>query len=267
MLDCVQRLFASPAEHAAISEIIHRCSTNPADIRDVALEGLDLSQARDVLDLGCGFGYMTAKLLPRLAADARVVGVDACEENRFPFMALVTRSGREGEFRAFTVNTALPWNDRSFDVILASYSLYFFPGAIGDIARILRPDGVFLTIAHSETSFGALYPVAGVEPGTTPLWALLRRFSAENGRAQLQKCFEQIEQIEYRNTLRFGPEHAGDLSQFIRFKLPLLLPQAERADGMPPHYAERMEVIRGDSPWLAIEKDDAIFRCRKRRLR
>ena len=135
---------------------------------------------------------------------------------------------------------------------------------LGDIARVLRLDGLFLTIAHSEASFQALCPVSGVEPATTPLLALLRSFFAQNGRAKLLRYFEQVEQTEYRNTLRFGPEHAGELWRFVRFKLPLVggLPQ-----GMPPEYQQQLAASRGDSPGFNIEKDDAIFRCRKPRVR
>jgi len=266
MLDQILRCFASPAEHAAVSEIIHRRSSNPADIRDTALVGLDLSRACYILDLGCGFGYMTAKVLSRVAPDARVIGVDACAENRAPFLELVAGTGRQAEFHTLTLGTRLPWADRRFDLILASYSLYFFPGVIGDIARALCPDGLFLTIAHSEASFRALYSLVGVDPAATPLLALLRSFSAENGRAQLLEHFEQVEQMDYRNTLRFGPEHAGELWQFVRFKLPLILPRGELPQGMPPEYQQRLAASRGDSPGFDIEKDDAIFRCRKPRV-
>ena len=108
MHDAALRAFASPAEHAAISEIIHRRSSNPADIRELALAGLDLSRATDALDLGCGFGYLTATLLPRLPAQARVVGVDACEANRGSFLELVSQAGRRGEFQAFKIDRSLP---------------------------------------------------------------------------------------------------------------------------------------------------------------
>jgi SAM-dependent methyltransferase len=267
MLDQALRFFASPAEHAAVSEIIHRRSSNPADVRDAALAGLDLGPARYILDLGCGFGYTTARVLPRVAPDARVIGVDACAENRAPFLELVANHGRQAEFHTLTIGTSLPWADRSFDLILASYSLYFFPGAIGDIARVLRADGLFLTIAHSESSFWALYAVAGVDPATTPLLALLRSFSAENGRAQLRRHFEQVEQVDYRNLLRFGPEHAGELWQFVRFKLPLIFPRGELPPRMPPEYRQRLAASGGAASEFRIEKDDAIFRCRKPRVR
>lgn len=267
MLDQALRFFASPAEHAAVSEIIHRRSDNPTDIRDTALAGLDLSGAHRILDLGCGFGYMTAKVLPRVAPDASVIGVDACEENRGPFRNLVVGTGRQAEFHTLTLRTSLPWADQSFDLILATYSLYFFPGVIGDIARVLRPDGLFLTIAHSEASFGALYSVAGVNPVSNPLLALLRKFSAENGRAQLSEHFENIEQRVYRNSLRFGPEHAGELWQFVRFKLPLIQSQDQIPDVMPLEYRKRLTAQQGGALDFIVEKDDAIFRCRKPRTR
>jgi cyclopropane fatty-acyl-phospholipid synthase-like methyltransferase len=67
MADPALCCYASPVRHAAISEIIRRVSSNPADVRDVALAGLELGAVRRVLDLGCGFGFLTARVMPRVA--------------------------------------------------------------------------------------------------------------------------------------------------------------------------------------------------------
>ena len=43
-------------EHRRAKSVILAHASNPRDIREVALEGLDLSGAHRVLDLGCGYG-------------------------------------------------------------------------------------------------------------------------------------------------------------------------------------------------------------------
>jgi SAM-dependent methyltransferase len=229
----------------------------------VALAGLELGAVRRVLDLGCGFGFLTARVMPRVARDAVVVGVDACEANRIPFVEAVTRAGRRAEFHAMKVEAQLPWADGSFDLVLASYSLYFFPAVLGEIARVLQPGGLFLTIAHSEGSFHSLYAVAGVEGYQTPLYALLRRFSAENGREQLARHFRDVEQFEYRNYLQFAPEQVDDLRQYVRCKIPMLLPRCEPSEEPPRELEQRLAAMLGQGHPFVIEKDDAVFRCRR----
>lgn len=263
MQDHALLCYASPERHAAISDIIRRRSSHRDDVRDVALAGLDLSQVHRVLDLGCGFGFMTARLLPRLAADALVLGVDAWPENREPFVEAVTDSGRRPEFCAMRIETHLPWVDRSFDLVLASYSLYFFPAILRDIVRLLRPQGRFLTVAHSEESFRSLYEIAGVVPKQTPLFRLLRNFSAENGEGQLRQYFREIERIDYRNELRFTGDQLDDLGYYLRCKIPLLLPTGGRSDELPARIQARLMAQLARHACFVIEKDDAIFRCQQ----
>ena len=46
--------------------LIARYSINRRDIREIALEKLDLSSFKDILDLGCAYGFFTERLAGRL---------------------------------------------------------------------------------------------------------------------------------------------------------------------------------------------------------
>jgi SAM-dependent methyltransferase len=257
--------FTSPRDHAAIAELIRRRSSNPAEVWELALRGLDLSGVRDVLDLGCGFGSLAGKILRLVGPDACVLGIDACEENRVPFLCSVARTGRRGEFQCVTLERALPCLADAYDLVLASYALYFFVGVLPEIARVLRPGGLFVTITHSETTWQALYSAAGLDPSRCPLFALVRTFSAENGAGLLGRFFEEVETIVYPNVLRFGPEHLEDLLHYVRFKLPWLLPETGYPAEVPTELRERLAAgLRRDGGFV-MEKDDAIFRCGKPR--
>ncbi len=131
--------FERPSWHATIAQVIRRTSTNPADVRDIALEGLELTSARSVLDLGCGFGFMSEAVARRVAPDARLVGLDACQENERPYLERLAAADRAGSFVNGRIDRTLAWPAGSFDLILASYSLYFFPEIIPEVARVLAP--------------------------------------------------------------------------------------------------------------------------------
>lgn len=261
MTDSSLSSFTSPSDHAAIADLIRQRSSNPADVRELALAGLDLGGVREVLDLGCGFGFLTGCILERVAPDAHVLGLDACVENRAPFLQVAASARRRGEFQCLKLERRLPCPDHRYDLVVASYALYFFIGVLPEIPRVLRPDGLFLTITHSEATWRALYRAAGLDESRCPLFALVRNFSAENGARLLARYFAEVETLVYRNELRFEPQHLADLLHYVRFKLPWLLPERQCAAEFPEDLRQRLTLALNHDRVFVMEKDDAIFRC------
>ena len=253
--------YQSPTDHETISAIIRRRSTNQDDVREVALRGLDLAFVEDILDLGCGFGFMCDVLADRVAPNARFVGVDTWSANDAPFMSKVSANGRTGSFTCMKIGSHLPWPDQSFDLVICSYSLYFFVDVLPEVARVLRPQGLFLTITHSESSIVGDLPAAGFAEAAAGLLSLIRQFSAENGLDILREWFGQVTRIDYENNLRFEAEHADELLTYLQFKLPFLVPGSSPDDNLPT--ALKRYVVRSlrETGELIIDKNDAVFRC------
>lgn len=108
----------------------------PAARHVVALA--EITEGETVLDVACGTG--NAALLAA-AAGARVTGLDAAER-----LIEVARSRTGGDRVDFVVGDALelPFPDGDFDVVLSVFGIIFVPDAargIGEVARVLRPDG------------------------------------------------------------------------------------------------------------------------------
>ncbi|MBN2563048.1 MAG: class I SAM-dependent methyltransferase [Phycisphaerae bacterium] len=251
-----------PAAHETVSDIIRQRSTNATDLREVVLRDFDISFARNILDLGCGFGFMAEALARRAAPGACVVGVDVWPSNEAPFLERVAATGREARFHCMQIGSRLPWPDRSFDLVVCSFSLYFFVDVLPEVARVLAPHGLFLTVTHSDRSFLGLLRAAGLTEAASGLLALMRQFSAENGRSHLERWFGQVTQIDYHNALRFKAAHLDDLLLYLKFKLPLLIPDAAQADNLPSaliHHAEASLSRLGE---VVVEKNDTAFQCR-----
>jgi SAM-dependent methyltransferase len=259
--------FADPNRHLTISDILRRRSTNRVDVREALLRGLDLSAARSILDLGCGFGFMTEVVARQVALDARIVGIDACPANREPFLERLAATGRSGAFVHQRIGKALDWPDGSFDLVLAGYALYFFPEVVPEVARILSPDGLFVAVTHTESSCRDLLRAAGLPVADAALLGNIGNFSAESGSQVLRPWFAEIERVDYANTLVFEPDQYDEFLVYLSFKLRLLLPDCELSDQLPQPLAPAIRAALSRAPHLVIEKNDAAFRCRCPRCR
>jgi demethylmenaquinone methyltransferase/2-methoxy-6-polyprenyl-1,4-benzoquinol methylase len=111
---------------------------------------------RQVLDLACGTGDLTWLAA---TAGAQVTGLDIT-----PRMIELARAkapaapadGARGR-AVFLVGDmgALPFRDASFDVVTTGYGLRNvpeLPRAVGEIARVLRPSGLFLSLDFNRPS-------------------------------------------------------------------------------------------------------------------
>ncbi|HTG47815.1 MAG TPA: methyltransferase domain-containing protein [Actinomycetota bacterium] len=101
------------------------------------LDGLPLSGATRVLDLGCGVGVLLPDIAAR-APGALVVGVDLTE-------GMLRRAG-PGATVAVMDCTRLGFAEGSFDAIVSSFVVFHLPdplGALKGVRAILRPGGAF----------------------------------------------------------------------------------------------------------------------------
>lgn len=263
-------------EHKLTRSIIQKYAVNSLDIREVALGNLDLSKVKTVLDLGCGYGFFTEKLGGRLHKDARILGLDAVErENRPAFLETVEALGYQGEFIHTQADCIDEMGSSRFDLVIASYSLYFFPHIIEEIARILHPDGIFIAITHSRHS---LREVTGYVPrcmekiGLTPpseiaINRLFDAFSLENGREMLDPYFGHVERIIYPNNLLFPRDQADACIDYLEKKRFLIFKDIsdnhpQRVQDMIPYFHAMIHEHARMHGEIVITKDDAVFRCR-----
>jgi len=253
--------YEDPTEHAHISALIRSHSSNRQDVRGAMLSSLDLHTAEEVLDLGCGFGFWAEELAGRVSPMARFTGIDACDANERGYLRSLEPTGRRARFICADLVSDLPFDDDSFDLVIATYSLYFFVHIIPEVARVLGPGGQFLAVTHSERSFAGLLGAMGLTGEDSPLMGLVREFSAENGEVLLSGSFPTVERVDYLNALSFGEGDRSDFLAYVQFKLPLLNPGPSDDEVWSEALIRRASDSLRRSGRVIVQKDDALFIC------
>jgi SAM-dependent methyltransferase len=120
-----------------------------------------IGRDEDVLDVACGTGNAA---LRAAAAGGRTTGVDLTPELFDAGRALAAEAGVEIDWVEGDAE-ALPFEDRSFDVVLSTFGVMFAPRhavAAAELARVLRPGGrLGLTAWTPEGATGQMFRALG----------------------------------------------------------------------------------------------------------
>jgi len=166
-------------------------STGPNAI-DMCREAVAEVAPRRVLEVGPGRGE-TAEWIVR-ETGAEVVAVDQSER----MVELTSQRGVEA--RVGDVQD-LPFDDESFDCVVAAWMLYHVSDldcGLGEIARVLRPDARLVAVTNSKRHTQELKTLVGATAQTI--------FNAENGEEILRRHFSSVERRDAEGYAVFEPE-------------------------------------------------------------
>ena len=172
-----------------------------------------------ILEVGCGTGIFAARLLAEHPT-AKLVATDLSAR-------MVELSRERGVVAQVADVMNLPFEDASFDVVVAMWMLYHVPdlfGALAQIRRVLLPGGLFVAVTNGDEHLAGLLREAGGAP-------IVTGFSTENGRAALAPHFDHIEQSDLATRAAF-PDHASAQAYLVTF-------DADLAAGLPLFTGER----------------------------
>lgn len=262
--------FRDVGGHLECAEIIRENSSNKNDIREIALEGVNIKNKKIIIDLGCGFGFFTQALCNRVDPGAVVTGIDCFGEYSDVYFNLCKKCGFKGKFNNSGVNALQAFERNCVDLILSSYSLYFFPRILPQLARILDTSGTCVFITHSGSHLKELYYLVlkalyknGYEQlKTLPYNELVNNFSGDNGYRQLSEHFGSIEKKDFINELIFSAQATENFLQYFRHKKSFLVPDFLINDYKIIQKVEE-ELINHiiKTGEIRITKDDTIFIC------
>lgn len=266
----IAKVFVDIKAHKHAADLIRKHSSNKQDIRERALIGLDLHTCRNILDLGCGFGFFTEAIQGKVHPEATVTGVDVIGGYRYPFLEACRRAGMKGRFLSSGAALVRKLPPGTFDLVLCSYALYFFPRIIAYVSKIMQENGIFVAITHNDENMQEL--IAAVKEilpatkrarrGRLPVEKLIAAFSSENGHALLAPWFGRIEIRDYENSLIFHPGDLPEVVEYFRFKSPFFLAGTKFEAGTTAvSLAMRLQQCMTARKRFIMTKDDSIFIC------
>jgi len=144
--------------------VVRAMNLSHATMTDWGLQQVQVPKNAAILDVGCGGGE-TVRRLAALAPEGKVTGVDYSAAS-----VAVSREINAEEIEAGRVQVeqgsvaALPFPDRTFDIVTAVETHYYWPDLpvnVRDILRVLKPGGTFALIAETYRGgpFRLLYSV------------------------------------------------------------------------------------------------------------
>jgi ubiquinone/menaquinone biosynthesis C-methylase UbiE len=178
-----------------------RFSTSPQPWPLWLFDQIDFPPDPVVLEAGCGTGLFWTENRHRLPE-----GLDLTLTDLSAGM-LATAVSRLGDLPLASQIAdvlQLPFPDARFDVAIANHMLYHVPDiprAVAELARVVRPGGVLIAATNGERHMGETHDLIGTIRGQRPKREITKRFSLENGEAQLRPWFARVERRDFPNDL------------------------------------------------------------------
>ncbi|MEU9189900.1 methyltransferase domain-containing protein [Streptomyces sp. NPDC048484] len=194
--------------------------TNPTPMVGHMLDNLALTGTEDLLDLGCGNGFVLEHLRPYLA-DGSITGLDIA-----PAVLDAARQRLHGTATPATwiegsADDLSMLGDGTFDRAMANYMIHYVPDldrCFREVRRILRPGGIFQLTTDRTDSMLEMYDAhfAALKAMDAPRDLFKAspkgRLSLSNGAGLLGKHFTRVDTVTWQDQLRFT-----DPEPFMRF--------------------------------------------------
>jgi SAM-dependent methyltransferase len=170
---------------------IYRELTEGRTAEDEVFDAVAETHPDRVLDVGCGTGDIAARIADEL--NLEVVASDLS-----PRMVQIARE--RGLTAVIADVQELPFEDRSFDCVVAAWVIYHVPDrdrAIAELARVLRPGGRLVAATLAPDNLAEVWERMGAP------WEREITFDRDNGAAQLAPHFASVERRDVDTVVTF----------------------------------------------------------------
>jgi SAM-dependent methyltransferase len=215
----------------------------------------------DVLEVGCGAGWMWTEAAARLHSDLDLTLTDV---SAGMVAEAIDRVASLGRYRRTTGRVAdardLPFRDGVFDVVVAIYVLHHVPDAaraVAEMARVVRPGGTVVVACVGDDHLTELHQIRREVFGDLGTDRFASSFGATAGARVLPGWFGEVDWRAYVDMLDcLDPD---DVVDYLASTPPL--------DGADAAARGRVEdLVRSrfaaEGGRMRVSKDTGVFVCR-----
>ena len=181
-------------------------STNKYGWMRWVFDQLDLPERCRILELGCGPGWLWRQNLQGIPTGWDITLSDFSPGILADAKDALADAGRAFMFEVIDAQT-IPFADESSDALIANHMLYHVPDldkALAEIRRVLKDGGRFYAttngVNHMKELADLVQPLAPELPFVQR--ANSKAFGLENGRTKLERCFGDVSQRRYEDSLK-----------------------------------------------------------------
>jgi ubiquinone/menaquinone biosynthesis C-methylase UbiE len=177
-------------------------------------ELLTLPVDANVLELGCGAGTMWKECAGRIPSGWTITLTDLSDGMLDSAWKDLVVTGRSFKFEKVDAQS-IPYEDKSFDAVIANHMLYHVPDrkkALTEIKRVLKDGGILIATTVGENHMREMYGWLK-QVNTNPRPDMFSNpFTLENGRPQLEEVFPRVEVSQYADNL-----HVTELAPLVSY--------------------------------------------------
>ena len=212
----VKEQYASAENLNTRISIHQKYSTNKMGFGNWIFSNYKITPGMKVLELGCGTGDMWKDHGDFISQCDRLVLSDFSEgmlENAKANLGDKASLGAGFEYRVIDIQN-IPFEDESFDVVIANMMLYHVPDmnrGLAEVRRVLKKGGAFYCATFGEHGIMEFLCKAlnayGVEDNAN------KNFTLQNGKEILEPFFSEVQRLDYEDSL--AVTNLDDLIEYI----------------------------------------------------
>jgi ubiquinone/menaquinone biosynthesis C-methylase UbiE len=188
----------------ARAAIHQRFSTNPYGWMNWVFDHLlKLPEDANILELGCGPGYLWKENSSRIPTGWRITLSDLSSGMLDAAWRNLVVTGRAFQFKEIDAQS-IPFEEGTFDAVIANHMLYHVPDrpkAMAEIKRVLKPGGTLIATTVGENHMKQMNDWLSQASGGELQGVFALPFILENGAEQLQEFFGSVTLSRYDDNL------------------------------------------------------------------
>jgi len=216
---------------------------------------LRLPERAKILELGCGAGYLWTENASRIPSTWDITLSDLSSGMLDSAWRNLVVTGRSYQFKEIDAQS-IPFEDDTFDAVIANHMLYHVSDrakAIAEIRRVLKPNGRLFATTVGETHMHEIMDWFKRVHLSNVWESFIVPFTLENGAEQLKPFFSSVNMSRYEDSL-----HVTELEPMLNY-----IRSAIRAGELLDDEFAKIQTMLGnelkEKGRIFITKDSGLF--------